>query len=156
MEETISILESENIAVIFESCFSGMIDGEQDLAKPGRVILTSSESDKPSWFSKYSMRAYFTKNLIDGLEGEADKKENGGNGDKKVSLQEAFNYAKPRTTEDVQNRYDESQIPQIYNGYGSEFNIIDLSKEKKSKEIQSKTSFIISKIVKRLLERVFF
>ena len=127
----ISMLESEKILIIFESCFSGgMIDGDLDLAKAGRIVMTSSESTKPSWFNRYGMYGYFTNNLIKGLEGEADKAVNGGNEDGLISAQEAFNYAKPLTTQEVKKKHDAIQTPQIFDGYNNDFNIIDLSKKK--------------------------
>jgi len=141
--DVINQLDSENIAVIFESCYSGgMIDGDLDLAKPGRIVLTSSSKDELSWFGKIKMHSYFTHYLIEGLKGEADKKENGGNGDGNVSVQEVFNYAKPRTKEDAKRYKDMPQTPQIYDGCNSEFNIIDLSKEKEAQtKIKSKPFF---------------
>lgn len=131
----IDLLDSNNIAVIFESCYSGgMIDGDLDLAEPGRIVLTSSSKDELSWFNKMRC-SYFTHHLMNGLDGEADKNENGGNVDGNVSVQEAFYYAKPKTEEDAKRYKDMPQTPQMYDGCNSEFNIIDLSKEK---EVQTK------------------
>ena len=134
LNQSINHLESENIAIIFESCYSGgMIDGDMDLKTPGRIVLTSSEASTESWIDRTSLRGFFTNNLIKGLKGEADKEENGGNNNGKISIQEIFNYAKPRTTNEVYKKWCFTQEPQIFDGYESEFEIIDLSKEVKNK-----------------------
>jgi len=155
LNEAINELESNNIIIIFDSCYSGgMIDGDMDLAKPGRIVLTSSQASTPSWFNRYKMNAYFTKYLLKGFQGEADKTDNGGNNNGYVSVQEAFNYAKSRTTQDVYDRWGFSQEPQIYDGYCSEIEFIDLSKETKSKEIHKKSNMKLSSLLNQLLNQL--
>ena len=53
----------------------------------------------------------FTYYLIRGLQGEADKKANSGNGNGKITLDELFSYASVRTEGYVKNEFSSSQTP---------------------------------------------
>jgi len=83
-------IRSENIVMIFETCYSGgMIDGVSDLKKSGRVILTSSDADESSYPIFLLKSWLFPYYVLKGLKGRADL-----NSDNFISAEEIFNYAK--------------------------------------------------------------
>jgi hypothetical protein len=125
-------IQTENLTIIFESCYSGgMIDGSNDLKKSGRIVLTSTDVNETSY--PYSL--FFSKNgylfpyyFIEGLRGPAEK-----NNDGYISVEEAYEYAKIYTIERstffakllyVFHKTLENHIqhPQIYDGWPSEEN----------------------------------
>ena len=120
-------IKSENMVIIFETCFSGgMIDGSSDLKKSGRIIITSSKEDETS-YSMFLIKSWlFPYNLIKGLKGKADQ-----NRDGYITAEEAFRYAKKLTTRRstiysfllfIFHRKFLIQHPQIYDGWPSEEN----------------------------------
>jgi len=139
---------SKNIAIIFNSCYSGSMvsigstvpvqeeqiagvydnnkgintEGSEGLDKPGRVILMSSGRFEISWSSELLQNSIFTYFLIQGFEGKADDL----NQDGWISAEEAFNYAKPRTTLFARLKLICFQHPRIYDGYEGDFNIVPI------------------------------
>lgn len=118
---------STNMLVIFNSCKSGgMIDGDADLRKSGRVVLTACKANEDSYGLQPFGKSIFITTLTDGFNGLADSDNN-----KRVTAEEAFKYAAPLTTKLSFGK----QHPQIYDGYPTEenneyeLNIIDLSKK---------------------------
>jgi hypothetical protein len=86
-------VNSKNLVLIFEACCSGgMIDGDNDLQRTGRVILTSCAAGESSWPIFLRTRWLFPHYLMKGLGGSADY-----NGDAWVSIEEAYYYAKTPT-----------------------------------------------------------
>ncbi len=125
-------IKTEKLVIIFESCYSGgMIDGCYDIKKTGRIIITSTNVNETS----YSYSLFFSKNgyllihyLIKGLEGKADK-----NNDGYVSVEEAYEYVKIYTIKRStifanflfifhKTLLNHIQHPQIYDGWPSEEN----------------------------------
>lgn len=118
-------INSKNLVIIFETCFSGgMIDGADDLRKTGRIIMTSSKEDEssyPIFLKKSWLFPYF---LIEGLSGAADKDKNGV-----ISAEEVFRYAKILTIKKskiyayllfIFHKELLIQHPQIYDGWPTE------------------------------------
>lgn len=118
--------ESNSMVIIFNSCFSGSMN---ELNQPGRVILMSCRRFEISQAfpdaNPFFNNGYFSYFLIKGFEGgfliKADKNQDGW-----ISVEEAFKFAKPRTTLFVLLHLG-WQHPQIYDGYEGEFNIVPIS-----------------------------
>jgi Bacterial pullanase-associated domain/Caspase domain/WD domain, G-beta repeat/PEGA domain len=113
-----------NLVLILDSCFSGDAKGKSFTApgaKPfgivvkapavsGNVsVLSASGSDESSFENPSVGGGYFTSFLIEGMkDGLADS-----NGDGVVSLEEAFNYAKPKVAATARSRNSAKQTPQL-------------------------------------------
>lgn len=163
LNQYLNNLESKGICLIVESCYSGgfndnpkriysrdktletynsrsWIQGfSSDLSSKGRVVLMSSEEDELSY------GCYFTQFLIDGLNGLADK-----NNDGVITAEEAFYYSKP-LVENIGLQHP--TILDLYNGelgltgsFG--YNVQD------DNEILSidKIAFLINKISEKLFK----
>jgi hypothetical protein len=139
LAEWLDELESNNIVVIMDSCFSGgMISSQtfspsqrvrtimpqsdthlmagdglaQDISGSGRLIITASSETQPSWeFSDLGGGAlsYF---LIQALLNPATDT----NDDGWISFEEAFNYAAPRVDDYVYGHTGYHQNPQMFDG----------------------------------------
>ena len=120
-------IKSENLVLIFETCYSGgMIDGANDLKKSGRIVITSSKEDETSYGIFLIKSWLFPYYLIRGLEGKADK-----NHDGIITAEEVYEFAKIRTI--IRSTFYGFlllifhkdlfiQHPQIYDGWPSEEN----------------------------------
>lgn len=92
----------------------------------GFVRLSSCKSGELSFEGVGDMKnGVFTHYLINGLTGEADKKENGGNSDGIILLEELFNYASFLTKGFVKNRFSSAQSPQIKLGDSSRLGVAE-------------------------------
>jgi hypothetical protein len=120
-------IKSENMVLIFETCFSGgMIDGFSDLKKSGRIIITSAKENETS-FGLFILKGWLFPHFINkGLKGKADK-----NNDGLVTAEETYTYARDpvirRTTIFayllyIVHRRLIIQHPQIYDGWPTEEN----------------------------------
>jgi len=120
-------IQSKNLVIIFETCYSGgMIDGESDLKKTGRIVITSTKEDETSYpiFLKNSW--LFPFYLIRGLNGKADNNDDGF-----ITAEEVYSYAKYYTMKRstiygyllyIFHRSLFIQHPQMYDGWPSEEN----------------------------------
>jgi hypothetical protein len=115
-------VHSENLAIFIESCYSGgMIDGECDLGKSGRVVVTASEEDELSCPLVLRFHWLFCFYCMMGMKGRADYNE-----DTWVSVEEIWRYAKPRVMirSTIFNLFTlhsfYTQHPLIYDGWPSE------------------------------------
>jgi hypothetical protein len=129
LDEELSIMfeeiQSKNLVIIFEACFSGgMIDGINDLKKTGRIVITSTKEDESSYPIFLSKSWLFPFYLIRGLRGKADI-----NCDGYITVEESFNYAKFYTIKRsviyayflfIFHKALFIQHPQIYDGWPSE------------------------------------
>ncbi len=150
LDTWLSALESQNIVVFIDSCFSGgMIRGPQDavsrgiskatgeavtaeasvegdgfardINKPGRVVLTASSDTQSSWEFGSLQNGAFTYYLVEGLQSSAaDTSSNG-----MVSAEEAYTYLQSRVDNYVYPRVDEHQNPQLHDGISGD---VDLSR----------------------------
>jgi hypothetical protein len=130
----INNLNYKNLLLIFETCYSGgMIDGKNDLASSGRIIITSCDYNESSWPMYLRLRWLFPNFLFKGLLGPANL-----NDDMWISVEEAFYYAETPTIKRssiLANIFSfipliphdfVPQHPQIYDGWPS---VEDNSKE---------------------------
>ena len=112
---------AEGICVIAESCQAGWaID---DLAKEGRVILTSSDREQSSGTWDPFQNSVFGYYLVDFSEGAFPKKSLDKNGDGWVSAEEAYPYARDKTNAFSWKYGGFYQNPLIYDGYEGELKI---------------------------------
>jgi hypothetical protein len=140
-------LESNQIVVIVDSCFSGGIAAgatassrgllsqadmgagaanlqagdafAQDVNESGRVVLMASAADQASWESSALEHGVFTYFLIEALSStSADTNQNGW-----VSAEEAFSYLESRVDSYVQSHIGYYQYPQISDGVAGEVNL---------------------------------
>ncbi|HDO19149.1 MAG TPA: hypothetical protein ENG74_00310, partial [Thermoplasmatales archaeon] len=134
-DELLDLLDSDNVIIIIDSCFSGGMtkaidshlksirntpkvsirDGfKKDISKDGRIILMSSDENE------YSYDGVFTPFLMEGFKSIlADSNDDGC-----ISPEEAFDYAYPLVVSSTENISTGAQHPQIYDGILRE---IDLS-----------------------------
>jgi len=86
-------IQNDNLVIIFETCYSGgMIDGDCDLKKSGRIIITSAKEDETSYPIFLKRNWLFPHFFILGLRGKADK-----NHDGHITAEESYRYAELRT-----------------------------------------------------------
>jgi uncharacterized caspase-like protein len=150
LAQWLDALESQQVVLIIDSCFSGGIfDASaaqvrglsfgqadpaamtaaqwqsgfaQDVEGNGRVILTASAEDEPSWESGGLRHGVFTYFFLEALRtAGADLNGNGW-----ISAQEAFQYLDGRVTDYVQLVIGDAQHPQIYDGVGSDVDLFRL------------------------------
>ncbi|HHE41299.1 MAG TPA: caspase family protein, partial [Dehalococcoidia bacterium] len=141
LDTWLSALESQNVVVFIDSCFSGgMIRGPQDavsrgiskatgeslpaqagvegdgfardINKPGRVVLTASSDTQYSWEFGALQNGAFTYYLVEGL--QSSSADTNGNG--MVSAEEAHAYLQGRVDDYVYSHTggDYHQNPQLY------------------------------------------
>jgi len=156
LKSWLNVLESRHIAILVDSCFSGgMIEtsvggtrglawqpashGEvtavqwrdgftRDIQGPGRVVLTASAEDQPSWEFGALQDGAFTYYLIEALSSaSADTNHNGW-----VSAEEAFTYLENRVDSYVYDHTSDvdggpyHQNPQISDGVSGEVDLAQL------------------------------
>jgi len=102
LRDSFSTFESSKISFIFDSCFSG---GMNDLAGPGRVVVTGGSETQYTWdgaawmangvFTYYYMEGLYNFNTIEG----------------------AFAYATPLAHDFVQNNYEAQMDPLIFDNF---------------------------------------
>lgn len=113
LDKDLDKLESQNMALIFCSCYSGgLIDY---IGQSGRVILTVAARDETACPGALG-NTPFIYFLLEAFEGRADT-----NHDNWVSAEEAYRYAAPKTTAYFE-KIHRSVHPQIYDGYPTEGN----------------------------------
>jgi len=114
LNEIFNDFNSTKILAIFNSCYSGgMIDGESDLNKQNRVILTACKSTE-EFYRFQKGKSTFGLLLAYGFKRRADKNKNGV-----VSAEESFYFSSPRMV--ILNLM--LQHPKIYDGYAGELEI---------------------------------
>ena len=127
-------LESDNIVVILDSCFSGGFidraigiesglpptdprDGfTRDLSQSGRVILTGCAEDEYGWEDSALGHGVFTYYILEALD---ELELTDANGDNEISVEEVFNYAAPKVVECMEGY----QYPQIDDGYAGDLGL---------------------------------
>nr|QNO50753.1 hypothetical protein HAICDJOK_00013 [Methanosarcinales archaeon ANME-1 ERB6] len=115
----------EGLTAIFDSCCSGGLVGEYGIAGDDKVILMSCRSDEsaysPSIIDEYLLErrhdmifSYYLNKAFTVNKADADKlvTEN-----ERVSVEEAFMFAKDKTTNYVNDRYHHQQHPEMKDNY---------------------------------------
>jgi uncharacterized caspase-like protein len=148
----LSYLESQHIAILIDSCFSGgMLEASpseetrgiawqptsrgqvtaaqwqdgiaEDIQGPGRVVLTASTEDQSSWEFGELNNGVFTYYLIESFRTpSADTNTNGW-----ISAEEAYAYLSPLVDAYVWSRVAQHQNPQISDGVSGEVDLIQLN-----------------------------
>ena len=139
LDMMLDAVNSDGIAVIIDSCFSGgiakssaittktipkaeveIIDGfGKDVGEEGRVVLMACDEGELSYENGVLQNGVFSYYIVEGLNGAADS-----NSNDEVSGEEAFNYANPL----VVSYMGGIQNPQLYDGYTGELAITTLVK----------------------------
>jgi len=113
-----------NMSIIIEACHSGgMLDGDCDLKKSGRVVLTCCNVEESGFPNSLRRRWLYCFYLCKGMKGLADK-----NHDQYISVEEMHNFVYPRVKirSSIVNflRFHSLMVqnPQIYDGWPTEEN----------------------------------
>jgi hypothetical protein len=152
LDDWLSLLESQHIAIIVDSCFSGGLietssggetrglawrpasqsqvtatqwqDGlSEDIQGPGRVVLTASTEDQASWEFGELQDGVFTYYLLEAFRTpSADTNSNGW-----ISAEEAHTYLSPLVDAYVWPKVGEHQNPQMSDGVSGELDLVQLS-----------------------------
>jgi len=138
LDDAFSKLESEKVVIIFDSCMSGSFtDLINPLSKSGRMILSACGSLETSVGSEELKNGLFTYYLSKALNFDDEFGEADTNNDKCVSAEEAFYYAKIRTTISYP-----LQHPKIYDGISGD---ITITKQSRSRNINLHNLFFFIK-----------
>jgi Caspase domain len=102
--------------VMVDACHSGATKGksfsQQTLVGGDGVYgLFSCKSNQESWEDPNLQHGVFTYYLINALRGEADLRENNGNGDHQVSADEVFQYLSKKVPTHVKSHFRADQQP---------------------------------------------
>jgi tetratricopeptide (TPR) repeat protein len=102
--------------VLVDACHSGATKGksfsQQSLVGGDGVYgLFSCKSNQESWEDPNLQHGVFTYYLVNALRGEADLRENNGNGDQHVSADEVFQYLSRKVPTHVKSHFRADQQP---------------------------------------------
>lgn len=118
LDSWLDVLDSEKIIVIIDSCVSG--SWIRELKRKGRIILTACSPGEDAW-DDYTLEHGVLSYYI--LEALGDFEATDANDNYEVSIEEIFEYARPRTT-----NYTEAkpvvQHPLISDNYEGELNLL--------------------------------
>jgi len=103
-------VNAERVLIIADACYAGGFSQmkPKSVVPPmelflqevrnssGRVVMTSAKPEQLSWEAPNSKNSIFTKNLLEGLKGKADRDRDGI-----VTLNEAYEYAYSKTKEET-------------------------------------------------------
>jgi len=140
----LSLLDAQGVCAIIDACYSGgfndppydgIIAGfnrgnnyqnftsqdfqrgfSEEIAGSGRVVIMSTKEDE------ITLTWYFAHCLMEGLQGFGNIRE-----DTMVSAEEAFEYAAPKTTEWLYQKYKELYEPQILDDYEGDLLLTDIN-----------------------------
>jgi uncharacterized caspase-like protein len=103
----------------------------------GRIVIGSCGIFEYAYGSPEYRNGYFTYHYVEGLKGNADANHNG-----RVSVEEAFNYAKPRTIEDTRNNHQtRTQHPTMSDRILGQVDITNM--EESSRDIETNLERLI-------------
>eukprot|EP00913_Durusdinium_trenchii_P008938 g8404.t1 len=102
--------------VMVDACHSGATKGRslnhhKLVGGQGVYGLFSCEENQESWEDPAVQHGVFTYYLIAALRGEADMRQNNGNGDKQVSADEVFQFLSARVPKHVKTHFKADQKP---------------------------------------------
>ncbi len=119
---------ARGITVILDTCFSGLSHGGALLPaasgiylaaklpgglKNGAILTAADGSQIASWDTTAGL-GLFTRYLLEGLLGQADRAERGGDADGRVSLGEIRGYLQGEMAYQARRRFGRDQTPQIH------------------------------------------
>ncbi|MCK4996482.1 MAG: caspase family protein [Thermoplasmatales archaeon] len=177
-------LEANKLILIFDTCHAGSLQKKKDpmmrsssnqilseninsmktsfeeeddivgifgLSGFGRIVIASCGRFEYSYGAPEYQNGYFTYHYVEGLKGSADSNNNG-----RVSVEEAFNYAEPRTIEDTKNNpKTETQHPKMTDRISGQVDITNM--EESSRHTESNLERLIIVLRERfaiLLEKI--
>ena len=120
-------LPARSVTLMIDACFSGTSAGGTLLrGSPVRLrlkktsplvfrkgaVLTASAPDQVAWWDDRARLGLFTRHVLEGLTGAADRKEF-GNGDGRVTLAELGRFLKDELTYRARRRFGRDQDPQV-------------------------------------------
>ncbi|MEW6070013.1 MAG: caspase family protein, partial [Candidatus Thermoplasmatota archaeon] len=127
---------STNIIIVLDCCFAGAFTSKnvkcifentkewsnffRGIAQEGRIICAACDENEYSWeFDELRNGAfsYYLTQALQSLKSDVNKND-------WVSIEEAFNRAKPRVSNYVLTNTQERQIPQIYDGISGEVELV--------------------------------
>jgi len=126
LDSWLARLDSERIVIMLDMCFAGSFSRE--LGKDGRVVLMSCQQDESSFEDPELRHGVFTHYILQAINNfeAADI-----NGDYELSAEELFNYAEPRTADEIIKIYanepaiKDRQHPILYDPhYSSELSLL--------------------------------
>ena len=112
----------------------------------GRIVIASCDKSEYSYGSPEYQNGFFTYHYVEGLNGNADSNNNG-----RVSVEEAFYYARPRTIEDTENNpKTETQHPTMTDRIFGQVDITNL--EDSGRHIESNLYRVIIAFKERVVQ----
>ena len=115
VNEAFDMIGAGQIVFFSDACHSGVVTEEMSIAQrgrelgsgylinrfsgEGRVMITASKGTEKSIELPEYKHGLFSYFLLEGLRGEADRKENGGNEDGWVDIDEAYDYTYEKVTD---------------------------------------------------------
>lgn len=123
-------MDSEQVAIFLDSCYSGgatksskgtSIPGQKTVPdnnvfndfnfENDRLLFSASRENQPSWESQKLDQGVFTHFLLKGLQGAADKNDDG-----KIVAAELYRYLKPHVSNYVEDHFTSNQVPLMKGG----------------------------------------
>jgi hypothetical protein len=137
LDTWLDTLDSEKVVVALDTCHSGgFIRGAKskttfpkaaesdgfikDVSQPGRVILAACAEDESSLEDATLQHGVFSYYILQGFSHLEDVD---ANGDHQVAAEEFFRYADPRTVDFTVKYKDETQHPELYDGYTGDLSL---------------------------------
>jgi hypothetical protein len=101
-------------AGILHNSFSDRLEGAVKEAEvPGLAVLNSTGPGEYGWSSPELQRSVFGNFMLKGLEGAADREDEGGDGDKQISLRELTQYLEHHVGQWARENRADVQVPML-------------------------------------------
>lgn len=105
-------LEYDRMVIVMEQCFSGGLIADISQGGSNRIITSAAGEYEPSWAMppsyNYDEFSYHFTSAINGADSKGTKVNADTNGDGKISMVEAFNYARLKDTRSETPWYEDS------------------------------------------------
>ncbi len=118
LSDWLSVLDSQRITIILDSCYSGGFMPE--LSQAGRIVLAACRANETALACADLQHGLFTHYLIAGfIANDVD-----ANKDGKIEWQELFSYAEPKVTAQALDYYEHEQHPVEHYGFSEDTVIV--------------------------------
>lgn len=105
-------LKYDRMVIVMEQCFSGGLITDMSQGESNRIIISAAGEYEPSWAMppshNYDEFSYHFTSAINGADSKGTKVDADTNGDGKISMVEAFNYARLKDTQSETPWYEDS------------------------------------------------
>lgn len=105
-------LKYDRMVIVMEQCFSGGLIADMAQGGSNRIITSAAGEYEPSWAMppsyNYDEFSYHFTSAINGADSKGKKVNADTNGDGKISMVEAFNYARLKDTQSETPWYEDS------------------------------------------------